>query len=133
MVQALQRARSRLAASASRASSQPSSSRFNSNTPARNAATPPTALADGAGRAEAAGLAPSQILVDPTLDFGKTTRHSLRVLRATAQIATLGYPVLQALSRKDFVGETLDLLLRDDDLILALALAAPSGGGGEPT
>ena len=29
------------------------------------------------------------------------------------------------------LGETLDLLLRDDDLILALALAAPSGGGGE--
>ena len=29
------------------------------------------------------------------------------------------------------LGEPLDLLLRDDDLILALALAAPSGGGGE--
>ncbi|MCT1460368.1 hypothetical protein M3G03_12595 [Aestuariimicrobium sp. p3-SID1156] len=29
------------------------------------------------------------------------------------------------------LGETLDLLLRDDDLILALGLAAPSGGGGE--
>ncbi len=29
------------------------------------------------------------------------------------------------------LGESLDLLLRDDDLILALALAAPSGGGGE--
>lgn len=29
------------------------------------------------------------------------------------------------------LGEPLDLLLRDDDLILALALAAPNGGGGE--
>lgn len=29
------------------------------------------------------------------------------------------------------LGETLDMLLRDDDLILALALAAPNGGGGE--
>ena len=29
------------------------------------------------------------------------------------------------------LGETLELLLRDDDLILALALAAPNGGGGE--
>ncbi|HET7476188.1 MAG TPA: hypothetical protein VFJ97_09240 [Dermatophilaceae bacterium] len=29
------------------------------------------------------------------------------------------------------LGEPLDLLLRDDDLILALALAAPRGGGGE--
>ena len=31
------------------------------------------------------------------------------MLRATHQVAALGYPVLQALSRKDFVGETLDL------------------------
>ena len=31
------------------------------------------------------------------------------------------------------LGETLDLLLRDDDLILALALAAPNSRGGEPS
>lgn len=31
------------------------------------------------------------------------------------------------------LGETLDLLLRDDDLILALALAAPISRGGEPS
>lgn len=66
-------------------------------------------LAAGAQRAVAAGVRRRQVLVDPTLDFGKTTRHSLRVLRATAQVASLGYPVLQAISRKDFVGETLDL------------------------
>jgi hypothetical protein len=29
------------------------------------------------------------------------------------------------------IGETLDVLLRDDDLILALALAAPASRGGE--
>ena len=29
------------------------------------------------------------------------------------------------------LGETLELLLRDDDLILALALAAPTGNGGD--
>lgn len=66
-------------------------------------------LREGAARAERAGIPPERILVDPTLDFGKTTRHSLRVLRATDQIVGLGYPVLQALSRKDFVGETLDV------------------------
>ena len=31
------------------------------------------------------------------------------------------------------LGESLDLLLRDDDLILALALAAPNSRGGEPS
>ncbi len=66
-------------------------------------------LAAGAQRAVDAGVRPEAVLVDPTLDFGKTTRNSLRVLRATASVAALGYPVLQAISRKDFVGETLDL------------------------
>ena len=66
-------------------------------------------LAEGARQAEAAGIPAERILVDPTLDFGKTTRHSLEVLRHTAEVASLGYPVLQALSRKDFVGEALGL------------------------
>ena len=66
-------------------------------------------LARGAEAALAAGIPRERILVDPTLDFGKTTEHSLRILRHTADVVTLGYPVLQALSRKDFVGESLDL------------------------
>ena len=66
-------------------------------------------LAEGARRAEQAGIPAERILVDPTLDFGKTTAHSLEVLRHTADLTRLGYPILQALSRKDFVGESLDL------------------------
>ncbi len=66
-------------------------------------------LAGGAERALAAGMPRARVLVDPTLDFGKTTTHSLRVLRHTESVVALGFPVLQALSRKDFVGETLDL------------------------
>ena len=66
-------------------------------------------LGDGARVAERAGIPKERILVDPTLDFGKTTAHSLQVLRHTADVVALGYPVLQAISRKDFVGEALDL------------------------
>ena len=66
-------------------------------------------LAEGARRAEHAGIPADRILVDPTLDFGKTTAHSLEVLRHTADLTRLGYPILQALSRKDFVGESLGL------------------------
>ncbi|WP_255555940.1 dihydropteroate synthase [Tessaracoccus palaemonis] len=86
-------------------------------------------LADGASRAEAAGLAPSQILVDPTLDFGKTTLHSLALVAATGRIVDLGYPVLQAISRKDFVGETLDLPAdeRLEGTLAATAIAAWQG------
>jgi dihydropteroate synthase len=83
-------------------------------------------LAAGAQRALDAGVPADRILVDPTLDFGKTTRHSLRVLRATGAIAALGYPVLQALSRKDFVGETLDLPV-DERLSGTLAATAIAG------
>ena len=83
-------------------------------------------LASGAERAVAAGVPAERVLVDPTLDFGKTTRNSLRVLRATAAVTGLGYPVLQALSRKDFVGETLDLPV-DDRLYGTLAATAVAG------
>ncbi len=85
-----------------------------------------TVLTEGADRARQAGIPSRAILIDPTLDFGKTTRHSLRTLRATAQVAGLGFPVLQALSRKDFVGETLDLPVDDrlEGTLAATAVAA---------
>ena len=80
-------------------------------------------LTAGAHTAMQAGIPAGSILIDPTLDFGKTTVDSLRVLRATRQIAGLGHPVLQAVSRKDFVGETLDLP-PDDRLEGSLAATA---------
>ncbi|WP_344100021.1 dihydropteroate synthase [Myceligenerans crystallogenes] len=66
-------------------------------------------LTHGARRAVAAGVPAASVLVDPTHDFGKNTWHSLHLLRRTAALADLGFPLLMALSRKDFVGETLDL------------------------
>ena len=83
-------------------------------------------LREGAERAVAAGIPADRVLVDPTLDFGKTTAHSLTLLRHTAAIVGLGYPVLQALSRKDFVGETLDLPADDrlEGTLAATAVAA---------
>jgi dihydropteroate synthase len=83
-------------------------------------------LREGAERAVAAGIPPQRVLVDPTLDFGKTTAHSLTLLRHTAGIVALGYPVLQALSRKDFIGESLDLPAEDrlEGTLAATAVAA---------
>jgi dihydropteroate synthase len=66
-------------------------------------------LSAATSAALAAGVPRERILLDPTLDFGKTTRHSLTLLRHTAEVVALGFPVLQAISRKDFVGETLDV------------------------
>jgi dihydropteroate synthase len=83
-------------------------------------------LREGADKALAAGIPAERLLVDPTLDFGKTTAHSLTLLRHTAAIVGLGYPVLQALSRKDFIGETLGLPADDrlEGTLAATAVAA---------
>ena len=65
-----------------------------------------TGLAD---RAVAAGVRPDGIVIDPAHDFGKNTRHSLEVTRRLGELVDTGWPVLVSLSRKDFLGETLDL------------------------
>ena len=62
-----------------------------------------------AERAVGAGVRRDGILVDPTHDFGKNTRHSLELTRRLDELVATGWPVLVALSNKDFVGETLDL------------------------
>lgn len=75
------------------------------------------------------GVHPSAVLVDPTHDFGKNTWHGLALLRATSRVVLLGYPVLMALSRKDFVGETLDLPVEErlEGTLAATAVAAWQG------
>lgn len=83
-------------------------------------------LADGARRATEAGIPAERVLVDPTLDFGKTTLNSLELVAATDVIVGLGFPVLMAISRKDFIGETLDLPV-DERLEGSLAATAIAG------
>jgi dihydropteroate synthase len=79
-----------------------------------------TALAE---KAVAAGISRDSVLIDPGHDFGKNTRHSLQVTARTSDLVATGWPVLMALSRKDFVGEVLDLL-PDDRLEGTLAATA---------
>lgn len=65
-----------------------------------------TALAE---RAVSIGVRRESILVDPTHDFGKNTYHSLELTRRLDELVATGWPVLVAVSNKDFVGETLGL------------------------
>ena len=76
-----------------------------------------------AEQAAAAGVPRDSILIDPGHDFGKNTRQSLQVTARTSELVATGWPVLMALSRKDFVGEVLDLL-PDDRLEGTLAATA---------
>jgi len=88
-------------------------------------------LAAAAARAVRLGVDPASVLVDPTHDFGKNTWHSLHLVRRTQAIVALGHPVLLALSRKDFVGETLALPVEErlEGTLAATAVAAWLGAG----
>jgi dihydropteroate synthase len=66
-------------------------------------------VTDLADRAVGVGVRRDAILIDPAHDFGKNTRHSLELTRRTGELVRSGWPVLVAVSRKDFLGEALDL------------------------
>jgi dihydropteroate synthase len=68
-----------------------------------------TTVTAAAERAVDSGVRSDGIVVDPTHDFGKNTRHSLELTRRLDELVGTGWPVLVALSRKDFIGETLNL------------------------
>ena len=78
-----------------------------------------------AERAVALGVRRDAVLIDPAHDFGKSSRHSLEVTRRLDELVVTGWPVLVALSRKDFIGEVLDLP-PDDRLEGTLAVTAVS-------
>ncbi|MET4428325.1 MULTISPECIES: dihydropteroate synthase [unclassified Mycolicibacterium] len=82
-----------------------------------------------AERAVVAGVARDAILIDPTHDFGKNTHHGLSLLRHVKDLVNTGWPVLMALSNKDFVGETLGVGLTErlEGTFAATALAAEAG------
>lgn len=84
------------------------------------------ALAD---RAVDLGVSRDSILVDPGHDFGKTTAYSLEVTRRLEELTSGPWPVLVAVSNKDFVGETLDLPVGDrlEGTIASLAVCAWKG------
>ena len=82
-----------------------------------------------AGVAVSLGMPRESLVMDPGLDFGKTTFHSLELVRRLDELTALGSPVLVAPSRKDIVGETLDLPLQDrlEGTLALVALAVSKG------
>ncbi|MFL0181754.1 dihydropteroate synthase [Mycobacterium sp. SMC-15] len=57
--------------------------------------------------AVAAGVDPSQLIVDPGLGFAKTAQHNWALLHGLPQLVDLGMPVLVGASRKRFLGTLL--------------------------
>jgi dihydropteroate synthase len=79
-----------------------------------------------AERAVSLGVPRESVIIDPGHDFGKNTRHSLEATRRIPELVATGWPVLVSLSRKDFVGETLDVAAPGDRLVGTLASTAVS-------
>jgi dihydropteroate synthase len=75
--------------------------------------------------AQAEGVAPEQLVVDPGLDYAKTPEESIAVLRRLGELRALQRPILLAVSRKYFVGMVTG---RRPDERLAGTLAALAHG-----
>ena len=80
-------------------------------------------LGAAAARAEAAGVAPERIVVDPGFGFAKKPAHNLRLLDELATIVALGYPVAVGPSRKRFLGAATGRPVEDRDRATAVVCA----------
>ncbi len=86
-------------------------------------------LLDRATWALDSGIPSQRILVDAGLDLGKTWEQSLALLRASDQLAGLGFPLLLSASNKTFLGRLLDLEIteRREASLAATALGVARG------
>ncbi len=79
--------------------------------------------------ADALGVAPDQIVLDPGIDLAKTPAESIELLRRLPEFAPLGRPLLLAVSRKDFVGALTERppAARDAGTLAAVGAAVRGG------
>ncbi len=66
-------------------------------------------LAEAAESAIEAGVRPDRIIIDPGIGFGKTTEQNLFLLKHIDELRDLSFPILLGISRKGFIGHTLNL------------------------
>ena len=89
-------------------------------------------LLERADAAQAAGVAPGKIILDPGIGFGKTLEHNLRLLAHLDRFVDAGYDVMLGASRKGFIqtlcGDTaVDPKRRGGGTIATTALAVQAG------
>jgi dihydropteroate synthase len=82
-----------------------------------------------AERALENGIAPDRIVLDAGLDLGKSADQSLLLLRRSAELASLGYPLLLSSSNKTFLGVLLELGIgeRREASLISAALGIAGG------
>ena len=79
--------------------------------------------------AESLGVTPEQIVLDPGIDLAKTPAQSVELLRRLPELASLGRPLLLAVSRKDFVGALTERRPAERDAGTLAAVGAAVRGG----
>ncbi len=79
--------------------------------------------------AEAHGVHPEAIAVDPGIGFGKRVEHNLRLLHHLPEFHVLAKPLLIGPSRKSFIGAILDLPVEErlEGTAAAIAIAIWQG------
>jgi dihydropteroate synthase len=77
-----------------------------------------------------AGIAPTKLLVDPGIGFGKTLEHNLALLAGLSLFHGLGTPVVLGASRKRFIGTLTGVPVAGERVMgsLGAALAAAAQG-----
>ena len=55
--------------------------------------------------AESNGISRENIMVDPGIGFGKSSRHNIEIIKKASLFLGLGSPLMVGLSRKSFIGE----------------------------
>lgn len=81
-------------------------------------------------RAEAAGIARNQIILDPGIGFGKTVAHNLALLSCLALLHRSGCAILLGASRKRFIGVLTQTDMADARLAGSLAVALQGAAQG---
>jgi dihydropteroate synthase len=66
-----------------------------------------TGLRRAVAAARRARVAPSQIILDPGIGFGKSAQQNFELLARLPELARLGFPLLVGTSRKAFIGRAL--------------------------
>jgi dihydropteroate synthase len=86
-------------------------------------------LAERVRYAEASGIGPDRIVIDPGIGFAKTALQNVEIIARLDEFADLGKPVLIGPSMKSFIGKTLGLEPDDrGEATIACCVAAAARG-----
>lgn len=70
-----------------------------------------------------------KIFIDPGIGFGKTVKHNFKILNQLNEFKKLDYPLLIGLSRKSFLGKSLELGINERDIPTAIMEAVTLSKG----